>query len=159
MEHNPRMKSLSSKTNTHKKNKCWVRYNEFGDIFRTKSRPCCVNALLVWFSPIYLYFNSTLCYSLAVKVPKDHVLKTVLTLSLRACRNLRGGAHVLKRNCGAQVSFSLLNPSHQVSIMLHSTPTMRYHLNTSPKAQKGQSAVHRNLQTCKPKAPFPLYSK
>lgn len=51
-----------------------------------------MSALLVWFLPIYLHCNSTICYSLAVKVPANHVIKTVLTVSLlKAYRNFKRG--------------------------------------------------------------------
>lgn len=92
-----------------------VSFSEFGDICKTKNKSCCMSALPVWFLPIYLNCNSTICYSLAVKVPASHVIKTVLTVSLlKAYRNFRRG-HVFEGNCGTQVSFFLLNPRHWVS--------------------------------------------
>lgn len=107
MEHNSRKKIWSSKI------KCWVSFSEFGDICKTKNKSCWW--VLLWFSPIYLNWNSTICYSLAVKVPANHVIKTVLTVSLlKTYRNFKRG-HVLKGNCGTQVSFFLSNPTHWVS--------------------------------------------
>lgn len=99
--------------------KIWIKYqvsfSEFGDICKTKNKSCCMSALLVWFLPIYLNYNSTIWYSLAVKVPANHVIKTVLTVSqLKAYRNFKRG-HVFKGNGGTQVSFFLLNPRHWVS--------------------------------------------
>lgn len=122
--------------------KCRVSFSEFGDICKTKNKSCYMSALLVWFLPIYLNCNSTICYSLAVTVPANHVIiKTVLTVSLlKAYRYFKRG-HVFKRNCGTQVSFFLLNPRHWVSYV----PLCSHHV--VPPSTQAHNAMGNQLCT------------
>lgn len=128
IEHNPKRKSEVQK------NKCWARCSKSGDIFRSKSRWYSVNALLVWFSPIYLYLISPSDTVWLSSAPGWHVLR-VLTVSL-----LR--EHVFRGNCGTMVLLSFEAQLPNVFYTLYCTIQHHEVLPQHKPKSNGQPTVH-----------------